>query len=185
MPLVQILAYVANALLVACAWRMPKVRLYAGITLACDLARLALQQSPSQSLALYAADGLLIVVGPIVLAWCLGLNPMPFLGLGVTTVGLALSKVQGGNKDALTNIYVSSLLAAHVFVTIGPIASREWRRDFCPESFALIGLAAVGFAGAITVIAWNEWSLVCVSNITTYVVLALLCLFYGRTDGSV
>ena len=185
MSLLQLAAYASNFVLILCAWRMPKVRLYAGTTLCLDLIRLALQHIPSQSLALYAADGLLITLGPIVLAWCLGLNPMPFLGLGLTTVGLALSKVHGGDKDALTNIYASSLFASHTFTTIGAISSREWRRNFNVESLVLIGLSAVGSAGAITVIAWGEWDLVCTSNVVAYVALAILCLFLGRDDDRV
>ena len=185
MPAIQILAYASTAALLVCAWRIPRVRLYTAFMLASDLARLALQQSKSPSLALYGADGLLVVFGPITLSHCLGADPWPLVGLGMVSMGVALWKAHGCHYGAVTSIYVASLLVGHLYATVAPLTSRKWRRNIDIESLVLLLSAGSGFAGAITMLAWSEWDLVCMSNVVVNVVLAIICLLAGRDDDRV
>ena len=181
----QFIAYTANLLLAVFAWRFLRVRLYALLLLATDLDRLALQSVQSEDFALYALDGCLMVVTPIALAKALKVNPWPVAGLSACAVVLALREMHEGRGENMVGVYVSALAVAHVFTSIMPILSKEWRKDFDLEAFVLIGLSVSGFVGAFAVAAWSAWDLANAGNVAAQGLLAVLCLFASREDSGV
>ena len=184
MPFVQIAAHVSTAFLIACAWKLRRVRTYALSMLVSDLTRLFLM-SFEPSMLLYGLDGALILATPVILAWGLEVPWKPVAGLGMASLAFALFKMHEGDNEAVTGIYTASLCVSHAAITVLAISSRKWRRNLDASGLVLWVSAASGFAGTLVVITWGEWDLVCVSNVVVNVLLAALCLFLGRDDDRV
>jgi len=176
-----LLAYLANLALAVLAWRMARVRLYALAALLLDLLCLPLLYLP-QSIPIYALDGLLVMAGPVLLAIALRVPASPVVVLGLCAVSFAMGKVCVAEQTATEGIYVAAHLVAALYLTIAPIASKEWRRSSDIGSWVLVGLAITGATGAIVVIAWGEWGLVNAGNTLTHLLLGLFAFFASRRD---
>jgi len=180
--LAVLIAYCANLALVALSWRAPRVRFYALGILVLDLLCLLVLLIPSDSLAVFALDGILVMASPLLLALALKVDPWPMAGLGGLAVLLALREVQEGRREATEGVYVAAHLVAHLYLVAASSASKEWRKSSDVFSWVLVGLAATGATGAVIAITWGAWDLVNTGNVVAHVLLGLLTFLVSRRD---
>lgn len=187
---VQIAAYVADLVLVACAWRFPRTRWYVATHLALDLTRLHLALVPcgprpfvGVDYALLLLDGTLLLLPSIALAVAMSLDWRAITGLVAGTmvlVAVAYPNVQG---EALERCYVASMASARLYMVVAPIASRKWRRCAVVGDYVLLALAATGLVGAVVSLAWpGHWTLVNCGNVAAHLTLGVLCLLAHRRN---
>lgn len=183
MQIMQFAAYGSSLVLVACAARLPRVRRYVFARIALDVLRLALASIEGASLALFLADGVLIMAGPAVLAYALRLPPLPFAAFGGVVGGIGGRLVAASKGYELESLYGAALLTIHVALVGTAAASQGWRRRVDLSDVILIVLASSGIAGAIVSLAWSHrWDAVNAGNVVTRAILSVLCLLSDRRE---
>jgi len=184
------MAYATNLLLIVCAWHFPRLRTYAAIHLAFDLARLGLSFAhagvePYVGLdkAVMTLDNAMFLADVAVLAHVARVPWLPVVGFMGTMLAYAIGTYPDMHGTRLESFYVLAILVAHTYVAIAAAVAVLLRRDIDADMVMILGLVATGFVGAVIALAWPaRWELVQAGNVLAFVVTCAFCIMFRKLD---
>lgn len=169
---IQIVAYLTGAVLLAYAWRSPRLRAYAALTLGADVLRAALQLTSSKHAALYAADSAVALAALCAAPWALGLD-LVAVGMFAACLVVPLADAARRGADNGWRVYAVAALVVHLYSAVaGAVAAKRRKARVSPTDALLLALATTGASGAVLALAWRDWDVVCAGNIVAGCVVA-------------
>lgn len=176
LPSFLVLAQLSQALLIACARGLPRVRVFLVASMVTDWIRLGLFRLPI-SRALLALDGALLLTPACCLAWALKVDCRPSVAFALAS--LMMAHGLGYRGATLERFYLLACIVIGVGVLIAAFPRTRLQRQEADRA-VLLGLAVEGSIGALVAVVWPDWTQVQVANLSAYVVLGAFCLLRQR-----